>query len=183
MKGVVFTLLNELVEEKFGMDAWEAALDGSDPPLDGVYTAAGTYPDKELFALVGQLSNLSQVPVNTLVHTFGQFMLGKLALLYPGFFSSASTAKEFVRSVDNVIHVEVKKLYPQAELPSITYEDPGPDALVMIYQSPRKLCYLAEGLIDGTAKYYGTEIQQQQTRCVHNGDDHCRFELQFGDSI
>jgi len=48
--------------------------------------------------------------------------------------------------VDELIHVEVKKLYKDAQLPEFNYEDHIDDKLTMIYRSPRKLCFLSEGL-------------------------------------
>ena len=48
MKGIVFTLLNELVEEKFGPEVWEKALEIAKPASEGIYTAGDTYSEKEL---------------------------------------------------------------------------------------------------------------------------------------
>ena len=179
MKGIVFTLLNELVEEKFGIAAWDSALNGTEPPLKGIYTAAATYPDEELFALVGQLSKISGIPAGKLVYAFGEYALPKFAEHYPVFFNSVDNAKAFIQSIDSVIHVEVKKLYPQAELPKIEYENPSNHELVMIYQSNRKLCDFAAGLIKATGEYFKTDITHHHTQCMHKGDAQCRFELTF----
>lgn len=179
MKGIIFTEFNQLVEETWGLETWEHLLDEVAPPCGGAYTAGDTYPDDELFALVGALSKRTQTPVAGLVRAFGAYLLPHLARLYPGFFK-VKTAKQFLRSVHAIIHVEVKKLYPEAVLPTITYEDPADDRLVMLYRSPRKLCPLAEGLIDGSAKHFRTSIQWAHPRCLLKGDDHCRLDLRFG---
>jgi hypothetical protein len=52
MKGIVFTTLNDMVEEKFGLETWEALLDKVHPESKGVYTAGGTYKDAELISYV-----------------------------------------------------------------------------------------------------------------------------------
>jgi predicted hydrocarbon binding protein len=49
----------------------------------------------------------------------------------------------------------------------------------MSYSSPRRLCALAEGLIDGTAAHYGDRLAQRQLECMHRGDERCVFELEF----
>ena len=163
MKGIVYTLFNQLVEEKFGIEVWDEILDEVQPESEGIYTTTETYDNTELFALVGALSEKTNIPVNDLVKAFGQFSLGEFARRYPVFFENVN-AKEFLQSIHDVIHVEVKKLYTDAELPTFTYEDPAPDKLILHYNSPRKLCVFAEGLIDGTAEYFETGIEYTQTK-------------------
>jgi predicted hydrocarbon binding protein len=179
MKGIIFTLFNQLVEEKIGFSTWNKMLDNVKPVSEGIYTSADTYPDSELFDLIKELSNQSGEKVEDLLFTFGEYALGELAKMFPEFFSGNENLKSFLQSIHGVIHVEVKKLYPDVVLPIITYEDPGPDKLIMIYESPRKLCRLGEGLIEGAAKYYSVEVTLDHTKCLKQGDDHCRFELDF----
>lgn len=50
-------------------------------------------------------------------------------------------------SVENQIHVDVRKLYPDAELPSIKFERVSDLQSKVHYQSVRPLADLAEGLI------------------------------------
>lgn len=179
MKGIIFTEFNQLVEETWGLETWEKLLDEVNPPSGGAYTSADTYPDAELFSLVGALSKTVNTPVPDLVRAFGAYLTPRLVRLYPVFVKN-KTAKQFLQSVHDIIHVEVKKLYPDAVLPMFRYEDPAPDRLVMLYRSDRKLCPLAEGLIEGTAKQFGVPIRLAHPRCLHKGDDHCRLELQIG---
>lgn len=178
MKGIIFTLLNELVEEKFGLSTWDGLL--RDCEVDGIYTVAETYPDTELLSLVTRLSETSGIGSPDLIRTFGTYLLPGFAAHYPVFFPPGMTARGLLLSVDSIIHKEVKKFYPEALLPRFDYEEPAPNQLVMIYRSTRKLCPLVEGLIDGTAEYFGETITRVQTQCVCRGDEQCRFELAFG---
>ena len=68
-----------------------------------------------------------------------------------------------------------------ADLPHMSYEDPAPDQLVILYRSKRKLCRAAEGLIDGVSEHFKTPFKLEHTKCMHRGDDHCRLELTFGE--
>ena len=56
LKGVVFTVFLEMLEEQYSADTVDAVLDGVDLPSGGVYTAVGTYSHDEMVALVGALS-------------------------------------------------------------------------------------------------------------------------------
>lgn len=177
MKGMVFNMLNVMVERQFGLDAWEAVLDAADS--DGIYTAGATYEDAELLRLVAAGSDLLQVPVHDLVRGFGNFMFPHFVAGYPTFFLPGQDLKQFLLTVDQVIHMEVRKLYPDAHLPSFDYDDSASDRLVMRYTSPRRLCMLAEGLIQGAAEHFKTRCQLTHPQCMHDGADACLLELDF----
>ena len=65
--------------------------------------------------------------------------------------------------------MEVKKLYPDAELPRFTSSRPSENTLELIYSSVRKMSAFAEGLIQDTALYYGEEIDIAQTLLEADG--------------
>ena len=72
MKGVVFTLLLDMVDDTFGPAVTEQIISASDLPSGGVYTAVGTYDHAEIVALVTNLSKETELSVSALVHTFGK---------------------------------------------------------------------------------------------------------------
>jgi hypothetical protein len=178
MKGIVFTSLGDMVEEKFGLETWNALLAQVELPSGGLYTAGGTYPDEEMFTLVAGLSKLVNIESPKLVEAFGIYMFPILASKYPNFLEQKDL-KTFLKSIDEVIHVEVRKLYPDASLPSISYEDPSPNELILNYRSSRKLCALAIGLIQGAATHFNTNVRIKQPECMLKGADHCRLEIFF----
>ena len=51
MKGIIFNLVEEVVTNDHGQDAWDDILASAD--VDGAYTAVGSYSDDELLAIVG----------------------------------------------------------------------------------------------------------------------------------
>lgn len=177
MKGVVFNILEEMVLEKGGMELWNELLTQT-AGAKGVYTSAVSYPDAELFALVGSVATYLDLPVQEVIRGFGEYMFGKLSRRYPLFLDRCPDLFSFLESIDGVIHVEVNKLYEKPGLPSIQCERVG-DGLVMNYRSERKLCMLAEGLTFGAAKYYGTPVHIHHSQCMHDGADHCVLEVQL----
>jgi len=60
---------------------------------------------------------------------------------------SHTDAFAFLSSLDGLIHVEVLKLYPQAELPSVPVTKMDDRELVMEYRSKRPFADVAEGLL------------------------------------
>lgn len=179
MKGLVFTALSDLVIDNYGLGVWNDLIKESNLPSGGVYTAAGTYDFVELATLVQNLATKIGQPITTLLEGFGVYMFPILAKNYSFFLAEDQTLKEFLKTIDSVIHIEVKKLNPEATLPAITFEDPNDKQLILFYRSPRKLCPLAIGLIKGAAKHFNSEITIQETACMHKGSDHCRLEVTF----
>lgn len=178
MKGIVFNLLNDLVEDQFGMDVWDDLIEATAPASRGIYTSVEVYPHEELLAYVAAIAEHTGAPAAEVVRGFGRFMLARFAEIHPQFFED-HTIKSFLMSVHDVIHVEVEKLHPDVVLPNFTYEDPADDGLVMIYHSPRQLCHLAEGLIEGSGKHFGVGVELKHDTCMHDGADNCVLELKF----
>lgn len=175
MKGVIFNILEEMVIDRCGLDVWSELLE--ECQTEGIYTAGESYPDSELLALVDKASQSLEIPVPTLITGFGEFMFGQLVERYPIFVEQSPDLFTFLKSVDSVIHMEVRKLYDSPNLPEFTCFEKDDGTLLMEYRSPRRLCLLAEGLIRGAASHYATPIQLTHAVCMHRGDDHCALEI------
>lgn len=177
MKGIVFNLLEECVTAEYGEDTWDSLLDAAG--LGGAYTSLGSYGDAELFKLVAAASSALGVPPEHIVRWFGRSAMPLLAGAYPGFFESHASTRPFVLTLNDIIHPEVRKVYPGAEVPEFDFDSSSETVLVMGYRSARKLCAFAEGLIEGAAAHFGEQAAITQPQCMHRGDDRCVFELSF----
>jgi hypothetical protein len=175
MKGVIFNVLEELVIETSGMVAWNNILAAAGS--DGIYTSGASYDDAELFALVEQVCKALELPAETVVGMFGEYLFDQLDARHPDFVANAPDLRSFLMSVDTVIHGEVLKLYTNPNLPRFDYEDHGDGHLTMNYRSPRQLCLLAEGLIRGAAKRYDAQVSIEHKVCMHHGADHCQLDV------
>lgn len=154
MKGIVFTEFLELVEEKFGYEVADHIIEHSQLPNNGAYTAVGTYPFNELATMLGKLSEHTNIPTTDLLVAFGHHLFNTFFKLYAHFFEGINDSFDFLNNIEDYIHVEVKKLYPDAELPSIKSEKPNEKTLILHYVSKRKLAHLAYGLIEKTLEHY-----------------------------
>lgn len=177
MKGIVFTELLEMVENQFGSDTVDDIIESSHLPSGGAYTAVGTYNHEEILTLVSRLSSVSSIAVPTLVKSFGQYLFGRFFSRYPEFFKGVANTFDFLQSVEGHIHVEVKKLYPDAELPSFHCRRPPPNQFEMVYQSKRQLGDLAEGLILACIQHYGESIALKRENLEDESGQTVRFTL------
>lgn len=154
MKGIVFTEFVDMVEARFSADMVDDIIDDAALPSGGVYTAVGTYDHAELVSMVVALSQRTGVAVPDLVRAFGRHLFGRFHAGYPGFFAGVTGAVPFLAGIEDVIHAEVLKLYPDAQLPRFECTL-LPDGLAMVYRSPRHFDDLALGLIEGAVAHWG----------------------------
>jgi predicted hydrocarbon binding protein len=148
---------------------------------EGVYVGPGNYADEELFAIVEQLSKQLGATAPDLIRSFGIYLLPRLLQVYPDDKVTDGGAQAFLGKIGKVIHEEVYKLWPDARPPCVHVLDESPGEMRLSYSSKRKLCPLAEGLIEGTAQHFGIRIEQRQSTCLLRGDNSCTFELKFHD--
>lgn len=159
MKGIVFTEFLEMVEEKFDLAAVDQMIETAGLDSGGAYTSVGTYDHEELLTLVGALHKLTGMPVNDLLVIYGKYLLPKLLTINPELTSQFRSCFELVAAVDEIIHVEVRKLYPDAELPTFEVLKHNQDEMELVYTSCRPFADLAKGLIIGCAEYYNENIE------------------------
>jgi hypothetical protein len=154
MKGIVFTEFLEMVESKFGYGIVDEIISEANLPNNGSYTAIGTYPYQEMRSLIMLLHAKTKIDVETLLKIFGSHMFDVFKKGYASFFDKHSNAFDFFESIENHIHVEVKKLYPDSELPRFDTQRLSESTIKMTYHSERKMSALAEGLIASTLEHY-----------------------------
>lgn len=158
MKGIVFSELCEMVDHVFGPDMMDDVIDMCELESEGAYTAVGTYCHGEMIQLVTALSEKSGLPAQDLVFKYGEYLFTRFYEMKPQFFKDRPTSFDFLESVDGHIHVEVKKLYNDAELPEFSTQRPDDRTMIMTYRSKRPFADLAAGLIRGCVDHYKEDV-------------------------
>lgn len=153
MKGIVFTEFLEMVEQEFGYRMVDKIIQKSNLPSGGVYTSIGTYDHAEIVQLLMNLSEEAEMEASILLKEFGKYLFDTFLSSYPVFFHGLDNSFDFLASIDGHIHVEVKKLYPDATLPRFSSEVID-GKMIMIYKSDRKMSDLAVGLIEKTIQHF-----------------------------
>ncbi|MDW5417676.1 heme NO-binding domain-containing protein [Iodobacter sp. CM08] len=155
MKGIVFNEFMDFVESVQGIVAVDEMISVAKPPSGGAYTAAGYYDFHEMFALVQALSARCGVAVPDLVRAFGQHLFGRLIAQRSELLRSMPDVYTFLESIEGQIHVEVRRIYPDADLPMLETERSSDGSLLLRYRSRRHLADLALGMIEGCIAHYG----------------------------
>lgn len=175
MKGLVFTTFYDHCEKRFGQDLLDDVIADSGVPRDGAYTSVGTYPFEEMVALITSLVKLSGVDLRTNLEEFGAHCFACWVGYIPSHFAK-NDLFDVLSSIDSFHENEVRKLYPDAELPSFRVQSRTATQLVLCYYSCKPLADLAVGVIRGASKHLNDPVEISH-RPVAGPDAHVRFEI------
>lgn len=159
MKGMIFTEFLEMVEEQFSLDMVDDIITDANLPSGGAYTAVGTYPHSEMVQLVAGLSERTAIPVPTLLSAFGERLFARFSVRYADLLTKAHSSFSFLDQLESYVHIEVKKLYPEAELPRFECSQLVDGRMQMIYTSKRAMADLAHGLMIGCFHHFREQVQ------------------------
>lgn len=179
MKGLIFTSLIEYSEQTYGLEFVERMLGSLELSTAGAYTGVGTYPSGELLAMIDYLADHTDAENEELQADLGKFTFDALARRYPQLLATYSSSFECIYEVDQTIHRNVRKLYPDAELPNIGAQlDDGGNTLRLQYESRRPLMHFARGLLHGCAEFFDEEISVEMTDLSGGKGTLARFVIQ-----
>lgn len=158
MKGVIFSQLLEFLEIEFGLLYTEQMFSRL-PKLEsgGVYTTVGTYSHHELFSIIDQVATDKKKESSEILTSYGEYLFNVLASAHASFIKEDELFN-FLESINDYVHPEVRKLYPESELPDFQVHRLSETEMQMVYHSKRRMIDFAIGLIKGSALHYGEQI-------------------------
>lgn len=156
MKGIVFTEFLDLVEDKFGLEMVDKIITQSELESDGIYTAIGTYKFSEMLQLLQNLSANTGISTDDLLLVYAEHFFSVLEDSYPGLLATYKDPIEMISSIENHIHIEVRKIYPDAELPTFIVAEKTENSLIMIYKSSRAMHHFGLGLMNKTFEHFNS---------------------------
>jgi len=154
MKGIIFTEFLDLVEEKFGLEMVDKIINQANLDSGGIYTAVGTYEFSEMLQLLSHLSANTNIAVDDLLMVYSEHLFAVLVKSHPDLVSHYQNPMDLLASIENHIHVEVQKIYPDAQLPTFELEERTESSMVLTYKSDKALYVLGKGLMLETFKLF-----------------------------
>lgn len=171
MKGIIFTEFLELVEEKFGYEMVDQIICQSELDSGGAYTAIGTYEFSEMLQLIGNLSKNTSIAVDDLLLVYSEHLFQALIRTHPNLVEYYKEPMAMLASIENHIHVEVQKLYPDAQLPTFELLERSDSKLVMVYKSDKALYVLGKGLMQETFKLFNAKATIDLEKIKEDGTE------------
>lgn len=179
MQGIIFNALEEFVLENADMEVWNSVIEDSKVESGGAYTSGVSYDDAEIVALATSLCEKLDLPLTDGLRVFGDFLFDFLLNRGPIELKDYKTAQALLIDLEDVIHRDVKRINPEAYTPFFEYTPKTDSTGELIYRSKRKMCSVAEGLIQGAARHFSQSVSFQHHHCTHNGDEDCQWTLEF----
>ncbi|AFT76978.1 2,4-dihydroxyhept-2-ene-1,7-dioic acid aldolase [Alteromonas macleodii str. 'Black Sea 11'] len=161
MLGIVFTSLIDMLEEKVSPEFADDVIMEAGLENDGAYTAVGYYPFEQMQRLLGVLVEKTGKSANELLYDFGFYLFGKLGAVHGDVLANTHDMLDMLEHLDGDIHVQVKKLYPDADLPRFKVISRTDNTMRLQYYSERELYPLAEGLMDAAAVHYNCTLERE----------------------
>jgi hypothetical protein len=173
--GLIFSSFRDFLTAEHGTAMVHRVFAG-----EPVYLLSESHPDESFGRLVGRATEALGTDADELVHDFGVYTgATTFTRLYPAFFAIAHSTREFLLTVETRIHELVRATIPNAAPPQLHVTELGEDGVTIVYASPRRLCTLLRGLVEGTARHYGETATIVERTCMRRGDDRCTFEARF----
>jgi hypothetical protein len=144
------------------------------------YTLSEAYPDEQFLALLERARVRTGLPLEELLFQFGVFTAATtFARLYSVLFKLSPSAREFLLTVETPIHDTVRVALPDARPPQLEVTDLGEDGIEIRYTSPRRICAMLRGLVEGTGRVFEETLEVVEPECMHRGASACRVLVRF----
>ena len=178
MKGFIFTNFLDFVEKSNGLEMVDQMLGECDLASEGVYSAFNSYEFDELVSLLTFVSKKTGIEPQVLLEAFGRFVFPYLIGKHSYIVEKYSNAIELIAVIESHIHIEVKKLYEDAELPTFSVVEKTQNSLTLIYTSSRGLTYFAIGLMRETLDFFKVKGKVSMVE-NYNNDGSVKFHIQL----
>ncbi|MBC5823367.1 MAG: ATP-binding protein [Candidatus Eremiobacteraeota bacterium] len=171
MHALICSGLHDWVEWRFG-EAMLKDLRFYNPTFRKERT--GSIPDKDLFSDLDLLSRLSAQARSSLLEDFGRYMAIPLMFEYRALIPAEWTALDVVEHTEPCIHTAIRDA-DEGTPPFIRCWRTPENAVRIMYNSSRRICEFARGLIRGIGDHYKEDLVIDQTLCMNRGDEYCEL--------
>ncbi len=166
MHGIIFAELKKYVDAKLGSGVWSELLEtaGLGPRM---YLAIQAYPDEEVVDIVTAASKKTGLAVGVILGNFGEFIAPDLLGMYKGLVEPHWRTLETIENTENTIHKVVRMQHSEATPPYLSAVRTGTEEVTVTYNSPRRLCQVAKGIMRGMAVHFDEVIIIDEKSCMH----------------
>ena len=177
MYGVIFDFLRSYVIDRHGgRDTWDALLAESGIGYK-VYFPVAQYPDEEIVNLATTAARMLKTPLPAVLEDFGHYTGPKLITYYDMFVRQEWRTFDVLENASARIHDAIHRYNPKRLPPRLETKRLDANRMELTYQSERKLCMVAKGIVRGLKDHFGEAIEIRETQCMHSGAECCRFDL------
>ncbi len=185
MHGLILVTWEKYLGERFGhglLDQYRALMRDT---LTGAPLSDRVYNDEMILRGMTLANSLTGVSPEVLQREYGHYFIvnGLTSHLCAYLLNQVHSARELLLTM-RLAHMQLSRAGQGVTPPVFEYETlpQEPNGLILIYDSPRRLCPLLRGAIEGAADRYGEEAWTIERTCMLHGAPSCRFEIRFAAS-
>lgn len=173
MKGLLFNVVQDVVEQRYGPDVWDDVVRRAG--VDGAFTSLGSYDGVEFERIVGAIANVRGITLDEAFVLLGRHGFAELSAHHSHLIDHGRGWRDILASLDDEIHVDVLRVFRDAQVPRfrVLAGADGDGPLLIHYRSKRELCRLAEGLILGLGEAEGVVLKVDHHTCVRRDEGSC----------
>ncbi len=178
MKGTVVSTWLRTCRDLYGNEVINKSLKSVNWSENIVFTPLEDVNDTQIFSLIQTIADNVGTSVNGLWQVIGENNLQKFSEDYPVFFKRVNLYK-FLDSL-NFIHSIIMKKIRGARPPKMHLEPISSNSIYFTYRSDRELFDYFLGLLNGSAKYFGENIEIKE---VERKKGELKVHIKFENTI
>ncbi len=176
MHGLIHTQLQKFVIAHHGRQAWQGLL--KEAGLGNkTFLTSKQYPDSDIGGLVTAACKATGARADALLEQFGAFLVPDLIAMYQPLLQPGWRTLDLLEHTESTIHSVVRMRNPEAQPARLRFRRVGPDEVQLTYDSARKLCAVARGIIRGVAEHFEETVAIVETACMHDGAATCEMSV------
>jgi predicted hydrocarbon binding protein len=174
MNGVIFIEIGKFAQSRLGEESWREIVRLSGVP-PRVYYRVADYPDEEASILLNALATALNEPAGEVLEELGEFITPDLLRMARYWISPEWKTIDLVANTEATIHETLRAEGSRTDPPRLHCERTAPDEVIVTYDSARKMCRLARGIVKAIASHYGEQVSILEPSCMLKGDAACRL--------
>jgi hypothetical protein len=181
MHGLIFVTWEKYLTERFGTGFLKTYRGAIGEDIANAPLASRLYDDATLLAGVSAASDLSKLPADTLLREYGRYFItnGLTSHLCTYVLAQVHSGRDLLLTMRDV-HARLRHTEEGLTPPLFNYElSSQPNEVVLTYDSPRNICDVLWGAIEGAAERYGEQVHIAEQSCMKQGASYCRLIAHF----
>ena len=182
MHGLFFVTWERYITERFGQPIFQIYRDAMGETTEIAPLANRVYSDEAFVARVYTLCRLISADPDTIFREYGRYFIinGLTRHLCAYLLLRVHNGRELLLAMREG-HAQMRMMPEELTPPLFHYEisTTHTQNLVLLYDSPRKLCPVLLGAIEGAGERYGERANVVERSCMRHGAPLCRFEISF----
>ena len=174
MNGIVFIEIGKFAQTRLGEQAWREVVRLAGIP-SRIYYRVADYPDEEAITLLSALAAALNEPLGPVLESLGEFITPDLLRMARHWIRPEWKTLDLIANTEATIHETLRSEGSRTDPPRLRCERTAPDEVVVTYDSPRRLCQLARGIVRGVAGHYAEQVAIAEASCMLKGDAACRL--------